>query len=94
MSYTKANPNNAHGTSFHDVVIEMSFDDLVKKLGAPHTTWGPGDKVQYEWCFQAFDGRPVTVYDWKSYSDKPREWHVGGRDQIDTIRFKAWFDSL
>lgn len=96
MEYVKADPNSAHGTSFHDVEIHMSFDRLVEKLGPPHTTYEPGDKVRYEWCFRAKNrsDRPVTVYDWKTYSDKPREWHVGGWDKWDTIEFKRWFDSL
>ncbi len=94
MSYTKMNPSDAHGTSFHDVEIHMPFDRIVEKLGKPHVTYEPGDKVRYEWCFQDIDGRPITVYDWKTYSDKPREWHVGGRTKSHTVQFKAWFDSL
>jgi hypothetical protein len=95
MSYIKTDLNDAVGTSFHDVVIEMRFDDLIKKLGQPHVSYASGDKVQYEWCFKGPADRPVTVYDWKEYGNpRPSEWHVGGWDKWDTVDFKTWFDGL
>lgn len=78
-------------TSFHDVTIRESFDFMVKMLGEPHSENDPEDKVRYEWIFTNSDGRPVTVYDWKSYSNKPKMWHIGGLNKEDTLQFKQWF---
>jgi hypothetical protein len=86
---------DSSGTSFHGVEILLPFKELVEKLGVPHTTYTPGGKVRYEWVFRCQeDGAVVTVYDYKSYSDQPREWHVGGTDLLDTVRFKEWFGDL
>jgi hypothetical protein len=91
----KLNPDaNIGGTSFHDVTINHSFDGLVSKLGEPHCVGDYEDKVRYEWFFTSEDGRNVTLYDWKEYSDKPEVWNVGGLNKADTELFKRWFSNL
>ena len=93
MNFKLDRKANVNGTSFHDVEIRKNFDDLVALLGKPHYCNDPDDKVRYEWLFISDDGRGVTLYDWKSYSDKPNVWHIGGMTQEITVSFKEWFES-
>lgn len=89
------NPDaDINGTSFYEVTINSSFDNLVKKLGEPHCEGSSDDKVRYEWFFTNEAGRPVTLYDWKSYSDNPSVWHVGGLNKEDTLAFKRWINGF
>jgi hypothetical protein len=91
----KQNPEaEVVGTSFYEVTIRESFAFMVKTLGEPHSEASPEDKVRYEWVFTNSDGRTVTVYDWKSNSNKPNIWHVGGKNREDTLLFREWFDNL
>ena len=94
-SFSSYDLNMAVGTSFWDTVINAPYDVLVAKLGQPHATYAPGEKVQYEWAFRDDRGRVTTVYDWKEYGNRrPSEWHVGGHDRQATEAFKAWFQCL
>lgn len=94
VSFTSNPEADVDGTSFHDVTIRCNFDLLVKKLGEPHSVGSYEDKVRYEWRFTSDDGRNVTLYDWKAYSDKPNIWHVGGLFKPDTEMFRDWFNKL
>lgn len=88
----KASPGaSVCGTSYHGISVKCSFDDMVKKLGKPHASYPPGDKVRYEWVFTSEDGKVVTVYDWKEYCEKPSEWHLGAFNQEETVSFEKWF---
>lgn len=80
------------GTSFHGVTIHQSLGSLLNKLGAPH--YEGGDKTQYEWFFTSEDGRVITLYDWKSYTDNPSVWNVGGLNKVDTEMFRSWFNRI
>ena len=96
-SYTPVDPNMVMGTSFHGVVLEVPYEEVVEKLGEPHLTYGDGGdgKVQFEWCFRGPGGRVVTLYDWKQYGNQhPSEWHVGGKDETETVAFRTWFEGL
>lgn len=93
-SFSPINPSLATGTSFWGTTIEMPYKALVAKLGKPHATYTPGDKVQYEWCFRGPDGRPVTLYDWKEETQYPSEWHIGGLSQGQTEAFLRWFEGV
>ena len=93
-SYTPVDQNMVMGTSFHGVVLEVPYVEVVKKIGEPHLTFG-GGKVQFEWCFRGPGGRVVTLYDWKQYGNQyPAEWHVGGKDEAETVAFRTWFEGL
>jgi len=94
-NFSSCHPKMAVGTSFWGTVIEVPYETLVTKLGKPHATYTPGEKVQYEWAFKDDQGRVATVYDWKEYDNpRPSEWHVGGHNRQATEAFKAWFQSL
>ena len=80
---------SANGTSFHDVVINSSINELTQLLGEPSYTDNSGeDKVNVEWDCELEDGRVVTIYDWKEYrpigKDEMIEWHIGGYNHIVT----------
>lgn len=71
------------GTSFHDDVIDATYDELVEKIGEPtFTEKSSDDKVQKEWQLMTDDGVAFTIYDWKEYDRDVTDgesirWHVG-----------------
>ncbi len=72
-----------NGTSFHNDVINLSYDELVERIGEP-TYSEPSDdgKVQKEWNIMTDDNVPFTIYDWKEYDRDVTdgdnvEWHIG-----------------
>lgn len=71
------------GTSFHNDVINLSYDELVERIGEPTHGEPSGDgKVQKEWQIMTDDNVPFTIYDWKEYNRDVTdgdevEWHVG-----------------
>ena len=90
---------SANGTSFHDVVINSSINELTQLLGEPSYTDNSGeDKVNVEWDCELEDGRVVTIYDWKEYrpigKDETIEFHIGGFSKLDTIDAKLELKSL
>lgn len=79
----KANPNKMGGTSFHDLVVVASVNELIKVLGEPDYDSNTGeDKTNFEWDMELESGDVFTVYDWKEYRmidlDEQIEWHIGG----------------
>lgn len=80
-------------TAFHGHVIRMSLPSLVKKLGKAHVEF-MASKSQFEWFFSDPAGRPVVLYDYKSVSRSPDEWHVGTRHPALAAEFVRWFQSL
>ncbi len=65
----KKTEKSANGTSFHDVTITASINDLTRLLGEPTYVDNTGmDKVNYEWNCQTYEGDVFTVYSWKEYS--------------------------
>lgn len=92
-TYTPTPDADANGTSFHGTVLNELYAGLVGRLGMPHCSYGPDDKVQYEWVFTGPDGSVVTLYDWKQYGiSRPSQWHVGGRSKKSTEAFRRWFE--
>ena len=86
----KKTTNLLKGTSFHDVTITTTVNDLVRVLGEPTYQQNTGDdKVNVEWVCETKDGDIVTIYDWKEYrsiSENERiEFHLGGHKQIHTL---------
>ena len=72
--------------SFSDVVgtcyqgiIQISFDELVDRFGAPHTLDEEDSKVRCEWRLFIND-EICTIYDWKDHRTVPgvTDWHIGG----------------
>ena len=86
----KKTEKSINGTSFHDVVINLSINELTQLLGEPSYYNNSGDdKVNVEWDCELEDGRVVSLYDWKEYrpvgKDEVIEFHIGGFSKLDTI---------
>lgn len=68
--------------------IDISFDELIERLGEPHDE--NGDKVQAEWALKFEDGTIATIYDYKEFRrvENVTHWHIGGhsRDAVTAIR--------
>ena len=82
-----------NGTSFHDVTIRTSINQLTNLLGEPSIEDNSGeDKVNVEWEVITEDGTVGTIYDWKEYrrldGDDVVEFHIGGFNKSDTLIIK------
>ena len=89
----KKTNQSANGTSFHDVTITTSINELVRVLGEPTYVGDYGeDKVTVEWVCETEEGEVVTIYDWKEYrwidKDEKIEFHLGGLRKIHTLNGK------
>jgi len=86
----KKTTNLVNGSSFHNVTIKTSVNELIRVLGEPTYQTNDGeDKVNFEWVCETIDGDVVTIYDWKEYrwidKDEKIEFHLGGRRKIHTL---------
>jgi len=86
----KKTEKSADGTSFHDIIIKTTINELTRVLGEP--TWNNNsgdDKVNVEWVCETIDGDVVTIYDWKEYRpielDEEIEFHLGGHSENITL---------
>jgi hypothetical protein len=89
----KATTQSKNGTSFHNVTITASPKLLKQLLGEPEYENNTGeDKVNMEWVLETEDGDVFTVYDWKEgrpiKDEELIEWHIGGKNKMDTITAK------
>ena len=89
----KKTEKSANGTSFHDVTITTTINELVRVLGEPTYTGDPmEDKVSVEWICETEEGEVVTIYDWKEYrrleDNELVEFHLGGHRKIHTLNGK------
>ncbi len=86
----KKTEQSANGTSFHNVTIKTTVNELTRVLGEPTYTGDPmEDKVTVEWVCENSDGNVVTIYDWKEYRfigrDEEIEFHLGGLTPLTTL---------
>jgi hypothetical protein len=89
----KKTEKSADGTSFHDVTIITTVNELTRVLGEPEYKGNDGeDKVNFEWECERENGDVITIYDWKNYRsiglDEEIEFHLGGRSQLITFNGK------
>jgi L-ascorbate metabolism protein UlaG (beta-lactamase superfamily) len=85
----KLSKKDAAGTSFHDVTVTATPQQLLDLLGPAQ--WGDNDgrdKTNFGWVCETADGIIFTIYDWKYYRalDLNEEvmWHIGGRSFFQT----------
>jgi len=87
----KKTNKTANGTSFHDVTITATPQQLITILGEPNNNSGDG-KVNMEWVCENNDGALITIYDWKENrpinNNEDIKWHIGGRGIKDTLTAK------
>jgi hypothetical protein len=86
----KKTANLLKGTSFYDVTIITTVNELVRVLGEPTIQDNTGeDKTNFEWVCETIDGDIVTIYDWKEYRmidvNEKIEFHLGGFKLIHTL---------
>lgn len=92
-------PSRLNGTSLQGY-IEISYKELVEKLGKPND--GDGYKVDAEWCVEFEDGTVATIYNYKDgrnyngSSGTPKtkitDWHIGGNDDKAYKQVHALFE--
>lgn len=71
--------------------VEATYDELLEAFGEPAHYDDSDNKVTTEFTIFTEDG-PIFLYDWKEYdrgekcrSGLPYDWHVGGRNRLDTL---------
>jgi hypothetical protein len=79
------------GTSFFDVKISATINQLTQILGKPTYDTPSGDgKAQKEWVCETSDGILFTIYDWKLYrsleNDEVITWHIGSHSLKNSIK--------
>jgi hypothetical protein len=95
----KKTNKSADGTSFHNVTIKTSVNELIRVLGEPDDDSNTGeDKVNFEWICETENGYIVTIYDWKEYRmidvNEKIEFHLGGHSQLSTFDGKIELQTL
>jgi hypothetical protein len=83
----KKTNSSTNGTSFYDVTIKASVNQLINAFGEPDYDGNTGeDKVNFEWEMETEDGEVFTIYDWKHYRkldlDEIIEWHIGSHSRM------------
>ena len=90
ISYSPAKVESTYGTSFQKK-INITYDEIVSKLGKEHSGASGDDKILVEWSFEFSNGIVATLYNWKNGTnydpsnglDKEEitDWHIGGHNQ-------------
>jgi hypothetical protein len=83
----KKTNSSINGTSFYDVTIKASVNQLINAFGEPDYDGNTGDdKVNFEWEMETEDGEVFTIYDWKEYRmidvNEKIEWHIGANSKM------------
>jgi hypothetical protein len=89
----KKTEKSVDGTSFHDVTITTTINELTRVLGEPTYTGDfSEEKVTVEWICETKEGKVVTIYDWKEYrsigKDEKIQFHLGGHSKMHTLDAK------
>jgi hypothetical protein len=80
----KITNSSTNGTSFYDVTIKASVNQLINAFGEPDYDGNTGeDKVNFEWEMETEDGEVFTIYDWKTYDvdytmNELNQFNIGG----------------
>jgi len=95
----KKTEKSGNGTSFHNITITTTINELTKVLGEPTDYNNSGeDKVNVEWICENKNGQIVTIYDWKEYRsiglDEKIIFHLGGMGDYNTLEGKRELHSL
>jgi hypothetical protein len=82
----KKTDKSTENTSFHDITIFASVQDLIRSFGEPSFQDNMGDdKVNFEWEMETDDGDVFTIYDWKEYRRLNKieviNWHIGSHSK-------------
>lgn len=79
--------------------IDITYDELVEKLGEPHQS--DGYKVDAEWDLEFEDGTVATIYNYKTGknylgdegydTDEITDWHIGGAGEKSVEKVQELF---
>ena len=83
----KKSKKSPAGTSFHDVTIRATANQLIQLLGPAQ--WGGNDgsdKVNFDWVCETSKGKLFTIYDWKFYRaldlNEEVNFHIGAHSYM------------
>ena len=86
----KLSKKSPTGTSFHNVTVQCTPQQLIDLLGPAQ--WGSNDgrdKTNFDWVCETETGILFTIYDWKEYRvlDMLDQvvWHIGGNSFSNTF---------
>lgn len=87
----KKSKKSATGTSFHNVTVCCTPQQLIDLLGPAQWESNSGlDKTNFDWVCETEDGVLFTIYDWKYYRaldlNESVNWHIGGQSFISTSK--------
>jgi hypothetical protein len=82
----KLTNSSLNGTSFHDVTIKTSVEELIQAIGEPQHKDNTGeDKVNFAWNCETEEGDVFSIYDWKEYREisefEEIEFHIGAHSK-------------
>jgi hypothetical protein len=82
----KLTNSSLNGTSFHDVTIKTSVEELIQAIGEPQHKDNTGeDKVNFAWNCETKEGDVFSIYDWKEYREisefEEIEFHIGAHSK-------------
>jgi hypothetical protein len=86
----KLSEKPADGTSFHNITIKCTPQQLIDLLGAPQCLCNDGsDKTNFDWTCETASGKVFTIYDWKYYRfldlNESIRWNIGSYDSGTSI---------
>ena len=86
----KLSKKSPAGTSFHDVTIRATANQLIQALGKAQ--WGNNDgsdKTNFDWVCETSSGKVFTIYDWKYYRpldlNEEVDFHIGANSFITSM---------
>jgi hypothetical protein len=86
----KISDNSSSGTSFHNVTVLTTANELERVYGAP-TLENVDGKTNWDWCLETNDGQTTfTVYDWYEGrnvdKDSLIDFHIGAYNFMDSMK--------
>lgn len=83
------------GTGFHGCKFEATRTELEMMFGTPKHGPTQDGKVNFCWHFRLPNGRPATLYDYrtdiaKDKPDEPINWHIGAKSKTDAVTLLDW----
>jgi len=69
--------------------VNITYDEIVSKLGKEHFGASGDNKMLAEWSFKFDDGTVATLYNYKNYDsvdgldlEDITEWNIGGNSKL------------
>jgi hypothetical protein len=95
----KLSKKSPTGTSFHNVTIRATANQIIQALGPAQ--WGSNDgsdKTNFDWVCETSAGKVFTIYDWKFYRpldlNEEVDFHVGANSFETSMKAREEFYQL